>query len=66
MFASAGSACQAAKSELSPTLLALGLSDDDARSTLRFSFGRATTREELEHALTALERVGHELAPLAR
>jgi cysteine desulfurase len=66
VFASAGSACQAAKNELSPTLKALGLSDDDARSTLRFSFGRTTTREELEQALAALEQVGRELAPLGR
>lgn len=66
VFASAGSACQAAKNELSPTLKALGLSDDDARSTLRFSFGRTTTREELEQALAALEQVGRELAPLSR
>ncbi|MBL8804025.1 MAG: cysteine desulfurase [Planctomycetes bacterium] len=66
VFASAGSACQAAKHELSPTLKALGLSDDDARSTLRFSFGRTTTREELEQALAALEQVGRELAPLVR
>lgn len=66
VFASAGSACQATKAELSPTLLALGLSDDEARSTLRFSFGRTTTREELERALAALEQVGRELAPLAR
>lgn len=66
VFASAGSACQAAKNELSPTLKALGLSDDDARSTLRFSFGRTTTREELEQALAALEQIGRELAPLSR
>jgi len=66
VFASAGSACQAAKNERSPTLKALGLSDDDARSTLRFSFGRTTTREELEQALAALEQVGRELAPLDR
>lgn len=63
---SAGSACQAAKRELSPALLALGLSEDEARSTLRVSMGRTTTESELERAAAAFEQVARELENVAR
>lgn len=42
-----GSACSASKEESSHVLRAIGLSDKDARSTLRFTFGRQTTEAEL-------------------
>ncbi|MEF2280133.1 cysteine desulfurase family protein [Deinococcus sp. YIM 134068] len=52
--ASAGSACAAGTMQPSHVLTALGLSEPDARATLRFSFGRATTAGEVDAAADAL------------
>ncbi|MFK7602496.1 cysteine desulfurase family protein [Deinococcus sp. SM5_A1] len=52
--ASAGSACSAGTMQPSHVLSAIGLSDADARASLRFSFGRATTEEEIDGAADAL------------
>lgn len=62
IYASAGSACSSHKKAVSPTLHAIGLSDELASSTLRFSLSSYTRREELEAAAAA---VG-ELLPLLR
>lgn len=45
---STGSACSSGRVEPSPVLLAMGLSPDDARATVRFSLSRFTTLEEVE------------------
>jgi cysteine desulfurase len=58
----AGSACQSRKKELSPGLLALGLTPERAREVLRFSFARTTTEDDVERALAALAEVCRELA----
>lgn len=47
---SAGSACRAHESDPSKTLLAYGLTDEEARSTVRVSFSRYSTVEEVEEA----------------
>lgn len=65
VFVSAASACQASKRELSPALLALGLSDDEARSTLRVSMGRTTSEADIDAAAQAFELVAHELEQAA-
>ncbi len=52
--ASAGSACHSGSTRPSGVLLALGLSEPDARSTLRLSLGWTTTEEEVEAVLRIL------------
>jgi len=48
---STGSACSSGRVEPSPVLLAMGLSPEDARSTVRFSLSRFTTAEEIGRAV---------------
>lgn len=64
---SSGSACTSASLEPSYVLRALGLSDELAHSSLRFSFGRFTTAEEVDYAVEqvhmAVEKL-RELSPL--
>ena len=64
---SSGSACTSASLEPSYVLRALGLNDEMAHSSLRFSFGRFTTESEVDHAVQcvrhAVEKL-RELSPL--
>ncbi|WP_373088836.1 IscS subfamily cysteine desulfurase [Zhongshania sp.] len=64
---SSGSACTSASLEPSYVLRALGLNDELAHSSLRFSFGRFTTAEEVNYAIkqvrAAVEKL-RELSPL--
>lgn len=54
---SAGSACSAGVARPSSTLLAMGYSDEEASSLLRFSFGWTTTDADVDAALAALGAV---------
>jgi cysteine desulfurase len=64
---SSGSACTSASLEPSYVLVALGLGDDLAHSSLRFSLGRFTTDEDVDYAIKAIsEGVNHmrDLSPI--
>lgn len=64
---SSGSACTSASLEPSYVLRALGRNDELAHSSIRFSFGRFTTEEEVEYAIShvreAIAKL-RELSPL--
>nr|MCS5571893.1 IscS subfamily cysteine desulfurase [Pseudomonadales bacterium] len=64
---SSGSACTSASLEPSYVLRALGMNDELAHSSLRFSIGRFTTEEDVDQAIasvrTAVEKL-RELSPL--
>jgi len=64
---SSGSACTSASLEPSYVLRALGRSDELAHSSIRFSIGRYTTEEDINHAIDLLkQKIGklRELSPL--
>ncbi len=64
---SSGSACTSASLEPSYVLVALGLGDDLAHSSIRFSLGRFTTDEEVEDAIRLVSKgVNHmrDLSPI--
>ena len=54
---STGSACSAGVPRPSHVLLAMGISERDARSSLRFSLGRSNTTEEVDHLTSVIESV---------
>lgn len=64
---SSGSACTSASLEPSYVLRALGRNDELAHSSIRFTFGRFTTEEEVDHAAKKVSEAVtklRELSPL--
>jgi cysteine desulfurase len=49
-----GSACSASNDEPSHVLSAIGLTDEDARSSLRFTMGIHTTQKDIQHTVKVL------------
>lgn len=62
---STGSACSSGSKQPSHVLKAMGLTDEQARATLRFSLGRFTTDDEIDHAITHIVEAAHGLQPQA-
>jgi cysteine desulfurase len=64
---SSGSACTSASLEPSHVLRAMGVGDEIAHSSIRFGFGRFTTKEQVDfavdHVVSAVKRL-RELSPL--
>jgi cysteine desulfurase len=54
---SSGSACSARSISPSYVLLAMGLNNETAKNSLRFSFGRQTTKTEINKTISALKNV---------
>ncbi len=49
-----GSSCNASSDKPSHVLAAIGLDDETVRSTLRFSFGRGTSKDDIKYTLKTL------------
>ena len=62
---SSGSACTSATLEPSYVLRALGLSDELAHSSIRFSFGRYTTEEDIDRIVEQTKQAVNKLRALS-
>lgn len=57
IMAAAGSACSASSDEPSHVLTALGMSEKDIRSSLRFTMGRSTTETDIKKTVKILSNL---------
>ena len=57
IMAAAGSACSASKEESSHVLRSLGLSDQEARSSIRFTLGRQTTKGDIDKTVKVIKQL---------
>lgn len=62
---SSGSACTSESLEPSYVLRALGVTDELAHSSIRFSFGRFTTKEEIDYTITLIHNAIGKLRDLS-
>ena len=65
MAVSSGSACTSATLEPSYVLRAIGRPDELAHSSIRFSFGRYTTEEDIDVILTQIHEAVDKLRDLS-
>lgn len=54
---STGSACHSGRVEMSPVLEAMGVTPQVGMGAIRFSLGRTTTVDEVDHVVACLRRV---------
>ncbi len=54
---SSGSACSSGSLEPSHVMLAMGVKEELAHSSIRFSLGRDTTREELDYTIEEMKKI---------
>jgi cysteine desulfurase len=59
--ASRGAACTAGEADPSSVLMAMGLTGEQSRSSLRFSLGKQNTAADIEHAISVLSDAVHRL-----
>ena len=52
-----GSACSASNDQPSHVLEAIGLTDEGAQSSLRFSLGRTTTKQDINYVIKSLKKI---------
>src|SRR5215203_4533797 len=62
---STGSACSSGTLEPSPVIRALGVDDELARGSIRFSFGKDNTEDEVEYVVDVLVRAVERLRALS-
>jgi cysteine desulfurase len=62
---STGSACSSGTLEPSPVIRALGVSDEVARGSIRFSFGKDNTEDDVEYVVDVLSRAVERLRALS-
>ncbi len=58
---STGSACSSNSLSVSHVMKAIGLSNDNAKSTIRFSFGKNNSFEEIDKAISVISRAVEDL-----
>ena len=63
---SAGSACTAGSQEISHVLKAVGLSDEEAKSSLRLTVGPENTEQEIDEAVAAVKDIVADLRRMFR
>lgn len=63
---SSGSACTSASTDPSHVLNAMGLSDEEARNSIRFSLGILTTEQEIDRAIQEVSEIVHFLRKEAK
>lgn len=64
--ASAGSACTAGSQEISHVLKAIGLSDEEAKSSLRLTTGEDNTETEIEETVKTVKTIVEDLRSMFR
>jgi cysteine desulfurase len=62
---STGSACSSGTLEPSPVIRALGVSDEVARGSIRFSFGKGNTEADVDYVVDVLSRAVERLRALS-